>query len=157
MQVIYSSLPPSLRFSPFSHPISITDFCTGVYPGSSPGICFEGLAYMAWRLAPVPSVLWWIFMSAPGGLFLKRQLMQNTFQRGSVFLLSDDPSTKQTWEGGGSHTADPVSVYETEAAPSHASPLEPSRGPPPTRGKQQRWFQKRKWQLPISLWSRHPH
>lgn len=69
-------------------------------------------------------------MSAPGGLFLKRQLMQNTFQRGSVFLLSDDPSTKQTWEGGGSHTADPVSVYETEAAPSHASPLEPSHGPP---------------------------
>lgn len=73
--VIYSSLPPSLRFSPFSHPISIIrkpSFYTGVYPGSLPGIHFEGLVSMAWRLAPVLGTLWWIFMLAPGRVISKR-------------------------------------------------------------------------------------
>lgn len=87
MWVIYSSLPPSLRFSPFSHPISITDFCAGVYPGSLPRIRFEGLAYMAWRLAPVPSILWWIFMSAPERVISKKAARAEYIPKRECFSL----------------------------------------------------------------------
>lgn len=88
--VIYSSLPPSLRFSPFSHPISITwkpSSCIGVHPGSLPGIHFEGLVYMAWRLAPVPGILLWIFMSAPGRVISKKAAHAEYIPKSECFSL----------------------------------------------------------------------
>lgn len=157
MWVIYSSLPPSLRFSPFSHPISITDFCAGVYPGSLPRIRFEGLAYMAWRLAPVPSILWWIFMSAPERVISKKAARAEYIPKRECFSLVWRSFNQINVGGRGSHTAVPVSVYETEAAPSHPSPLEPSSGGPPLWGNSRSDSRKENDNCPFSLLSQHPH
>lgn len=137
IRVIYSSLPPSLRFPSSSLLISITgkpSFCMGVYPDSQPEIHFEGLVYMAWRLAPPCLVhcgeysCWHL-----EGLFLKRQLLQNTFRRGSAFLLSDYPWSKQMQEGGDRYSTIPVSIHETENAFSHLLQQWGELTPSPTR------------------------
>lgn len=73
--------------SAFQYPSRNPAFYMGVYPGGLPGIHFEGLVYTAWRLAPMPSTRWWIFMPTPGRVISKKTAQTEYIPKRKCFPL----------------------------------------------------------------------